>query len=366
MKNEISTRNGKRRHSLGRFKVFRALILAAGGLFLSIVLVLILFSMEETVRSRGVVEAAEVHELTTRVDAAIVAINVEEGAVVRAGETLVEFDASHLLDDIKMLENDVKELEESVEVKRKALDIVVQDPLPKEYRHAEIMLTEAQRRHQMLNDKLQRYRMLHGRDVISKTALETVEMEFDRSLADYQKAKEIDAKIKSGLAEKIVAKARDELDLLLTQLKNERTRLELWRRRVADYRIAAPVDGKVVAVPFDEGRYAEKGDVVLTLAETGRKRILARVDERDVARVEVGQKVRIISGVYNHLKFGYFHGEVERVRDLPVRDGTAVKYPVDVVVTDEIRELKLGSTADLSITTGRDRIIKVILGLNQW
>ena len=52
------------------------------------------------------------------------------------------------------------------------------------------------------------------------------------------------------------------------------------------------------------------------------------------------------------------------INELPIEKKGAYYYPVEILVTNELYNLKLGSTAEIMIVTGRERIITSLLGLN--
>jgi hypothetical protein len=67
------------------------------------------------------------------------------------------------------------------------------------------------------------------------------------------------------------------------------------------------------------------------------------------------------------LEFGSFSGKVERIRDVPedAKGSLTTKYPVEIVVDPEGRELKLGSSADFAIVTGHEPVIYALLGVQK-
>lgn len=58
--------------------------------------------------------------------------------------------------------------------------------------------------------------------------------------------------------------------------------------------VRAPFDGVVYSVPVKEGAFVQAGDLLLQEADLSHVRVRAFVDEPDVGRLQVGQKVEII------------------------------------------------------------------------
>lgn len=55
----------------------------------------------------------------------------------------------------------------------------------------------------------------------------------------------------------------------------------------------APIGGVVISRPVDAGEHVEAGDALLTLADLGRTRIEAEVDELDAGRIAPGSPVQV-------------------------------------------------------------------------
>jgi RND family efflux transporter MFP subunit len=81
---------------------------------------------------------------------------------------------------------------------------------------------------------------------------------------------------------------------------------------LAKFRIASPIDGVVLARSVEPGATVTAGERLYELADLGRMRIEAEVDEYDSARVALGAPVRITAEGYTGLSW---RGEVEEIPD---------------------------------------------------
>jgi multidrug resistance efflux pump len=158
-------------------------------------------------------------------------------------------------------------------------------------------------------------------------------------------------KVKNGLGKKIIEKSENELQLLKYRLAGKEKELGLLEFHRDDYVIKAPEAGIVSFIPSKPGGYAESGGTVARVAAVEQKKFVALVDEKQIYKVKVGQKVRIVSSLYNYLEYGYFYGKVISIRELPEKHPKGYLYPVKIVVTHEPYALKLGSSAEVSIIT---------------
>jgi HlyD family secretion protein/GAF domain-containing protein len=100
-----------------------------------------------------------------------------------------------------------------------------------------------------------------------------------------------------------------------------RAQLELTDAQLARARIVAPFDAVVIKGDLNPslGAPVRRGDVLMTVAPHGEFRLVAEVDERDIAGIEVGQKGTVALGALADRALGF---EVSRVTPVAVaRDG---------------------------------------------
>ncbi len=104
------------------------------------------------------------------------------------------------------------------------------------------------------------------------------------------------------------------------------------RRALANARLTAPIAGTVLAVDVIVGQMGGAGSTVVTLADVDALQLTVNVEQRDLPRVTVGQKVEV--SVYG---FGtkIFAGEVERIAPLSQSTSGPVSFPVTIKLTDD-------------------------------
>jgi len=324
-----------------------------------------MFKMEDVVYAHGEVGAINDYELRTMVDGNIIGITKDEGDQVEKGEVIIRLDSTELQDKIEMVKNNIRELEAELDLNENAAELLRADPLPKEYRHAETQLDECRKRLNTSKDKFERYKGIFEKSAISKTEFEKVELEYIKDKADLKKAQVNFEKVKKGMGEKIIEKSDNELKLLKVKLENKKKELGILEKHLDDYAIKAPGAGMLTYLTYKTPRYVQKGDILARLATVKQKKYIAYVDERKIYKIRPGQASRINSRSYNYFNFGYFKGEVYQIGELPVKKNDAFFYPVEILVKDEPYNLKFGSTAEIMIVTGRERIIICLLGLNE-
>jgi HlyD family secretion protein len=124
--------------------------------------------------------------------------------------------------------------------------------------------------------------------------------------------------------------------------------------------ISSPIDGVVIDRKVEPGQTVAasfQAPLLLQLAENLQKmQVKASVDEADIGRVKVGQKVKFTVDAYPD---DSFEGEVFQVRSTPKTQENVVTY--DVIIYTDNKELKLkpGMTTNIEITSNVKR--KVLL-----
>jgi RND family efflux transporter MFP subunit len=147
----------------------------------------------------------------------------------------------------------------------------------------------------------------------------------------------------------------------LSAAELDRTRMELDAAHAASKRaqaqndynlLVAPADGTVLRRDGEVGQFISAGQTVFTLACCAPLRVAAEVDEEDIARVVVGQKVLMRSDA---LPKKLFDGEVAEIT--PKGDPVARSYRVRVSFSDAsglaASGLRPGMTMDANLVVSR-------------
>ena len=346
-----------------QLKVFQRIILTIVVLALVMIGVMIFGSMDDEVTGDGTVEGIRQYQLKTLVSAKVTKVLRYEGEEVQPGEALLEFDSRNQQDEIVRLKNAVKELELNISVKEKALALLLKDPLPVYYRHTENQLTEAKERLSKATTELEVYKKLYEQKVVTRREFLKVELDHLTSRMAVERLQEDWKKLQDGMARQIIEQAQEELRLLRQKLQGQRDELAMAERHLEDYVLRAPDAGIITESPPRPGGYYAKGDTVIKFSANQRKKVIGLISEKQVFKVEPGQRVRIYAKQYNYLDYGYFEGKVDVVYQLPVERNGINYYPVKILLTDEKQPLKFGSGCEVTIITGRERIIFALLGL---
>lgn len=331
------------------------------------VVALFLLEIEDVIYAKGKISSEITYDIIGHMDGRVIRLNFEEGDDVKAGDVIALVDTIQYDEQLVRIDAELREYEAELEVKKAELEALKTNPLPKELWYAETNLKESADKAERTLARVQRSRQLAAGNAISKREFEDAEIEHIKAQGELDRARESLRKVKSGLGERNIEKAERDIDLVRAKIDGRREERGLVERRIADCRIVAPNDGRLVALPCKYTRFIQKGMVAVKLSSGETVKGIAYVDENVVRKVRRGQAVRISSGVFNRLEYGSFHGGVDRIYDTPEQDSVTgiTRYPVEITIDAKGRPLRLGSSAEFAIVTGREPVIYTILNLTK-
>lgn len=141
------------------------------------------------------------------------------------------------------------------------------------------------------------------------------------------------------------AKSEDEAKLINLQLKEAKNNLSNLKNQKSEMTIKAPISGVVTVVNVNNGDNVQSGKTLLTIVDPKSLKIKTSVDELDISKISIGQKVNI---KINALEDKTFQGKVEEISDIGTTQNNVTSY--DVIVSIENPEgIKLGMTASIEI-----------------
>ncbi|MCX8062194.1 MAG: HlyD family efflux transporter periplasmic adaptor subunit, partial [Anaerolineales bacterium] len=176
-----------------------------------------------------------------------------------------------------------------------------------------------------------------------QNALRRLELEARRqtALANLEKAKADYEKVKEGPDPKAMEMAQ-------ARLKNAQAQLEKARAAFEQATLKAPFDGTITAVEASAGETVLAGSVVAVLGNLSEFVIeTSDLNERDVARVQVGQKATVwIDALGEEVE-----GQVNEISPQANLLGGDVVYTVMIALQEQLPGLRWGMSAEVEIIT---------------
>ncbi len=344
-------------------KTFRRIGFAIIVMLVLLFLIVMFGSMDDEVTGNGVVAGIREYDIKSLVDAPSVRIIHHEGDEVAAGEPVMELDSRMQREKITLLKHQLQELKNIVSAKEKALELLRRDPLPDYYRNTELELGAAREKLKLAEKEFDVYADLYAKKTVTRKEFLQMELNLLSARMSVQRLERDRKKLEDGMAQQIIDRAKDELQQLHHQLAGKQDELKMEIRRLDDYIIRAPDSGVLTDIPPRPGNYYTKGDIVAKFAANKYKKVVGMIHESQIYKVRRGQSVRIKARQYNYLDYGYFYGKVDAIYQLPETIGNARYYPVKVLLSDEKLPLRFGSSCEVTVIAGRERILALLLGI---
>jgi HlyD family secretion protein len=204
-------------------------------------------------------------------------------------------------------------------------------------------------------------------DLLCKIDESQVRYNYDKAVADLAVA-EVSAKIQ----EKAFKRQQEmyqkglipESDMDNAELSLEQTRAQVVRTRAArddakkqldDTVIRSPINGLILKCNVEEGQIIASGvsnvsggTLLMQIAQTDSVYVVAQIDETDIGKVELGQKVEVEADAFPDKTF---HGEVLKIAPISIVQQNVTIFEVTTKVDNPERKLKAGMNANIEVIT---------------
>ncbi len=229
--------------------------------------------------ARGSVELPEV-DLSVPIAARVVAVRVDEGAVVAAGDTIALLSQADLPSSlvaqrarVGMAGANLKDLEAGAR--------------PEELKRAEAELAAAGAEADRTATDLARFKALYATEVIARQQLDNAEAATKVAAERRRVAAEALAVLRAGTRRDRVAMARSEL-------ASAQAALAMIEARATDLVITAPAAGRILTRQAEPGEFLAPGSPAVTLGETARAYVRVYVPARRIAELAVGDTASVV------------------------------------------------------------------------
>jgi multidrug resistance efflux pump len=257
---------------------------------------------------------SDIVEVGAGIDGVIQAILVKEGQEVKRGQLLAELDCREIQSSLPLAKSEAESLRQ-VRVR------LLRGSRAEERQEARARTTEAKTNLDHAAVQLDRQRRLFEAKIASQSVYDDSRRDESVSQSEYLLAVREEALINAGpLAEEI---AKADADVQAAE-----KRIGLAEDKRSKCVLMAPIDGTVLRVilhPAESFALAAPRPI-LTIADISGRRVLAEVDERDVSKVHIGQRIEVSSEAYWGKSFT---GTVSRVASVMGRKSVITGDPAD-------------------------------------
>ncbi|MCX8132169.1 MAG: HlyD family efflux transporter periplasmic adaptor subunit [Clostridia bacterium] len=152
-----------------------------------------------------------------------------------------------------------------------------------------------------------------------------------------------------------------ELSVQTTGLKIQdlNNQLAAAEKQLSEYKIYSPIDGVIVLQDIKVGNSVKPADVLTTITDPGHMEFSVSIDELDIAKIKVGQKVNITIAALPETLLKPIGGQVSKIAIQGTSSNGVTTYPVTIKV-NEAADLKVGMNADAEIMISEKTDILVV------
>jgi membrane fusion protein YbhG len=301
-------------------------------------------SASDRIVATGTIEMIEV-DVAPQVPARVVAVRVEEGQAVRAGDTLAILIQSTTRADVAEHRARVRAAEASLREARAGAR-------PREIERAEAELRRSEAETVKATRDLERLQPLVAAGAESPQSLDAATAEAATTVARRDAAREEVQLLREGTRP-------ERIDLAQAELASARATLAAASAVAGDLVLTAPVSGTVLSRNAEPGEMLASGESVLTLGETGATYTRVYVPTRELPSVRTGQAATArLDGFPDHP----FKGRVVAISPtaeftpriaLTENERADLVFGVKVALEDTTGMLKAGLPATVEIHTAR-------------
>ncbi len=290
-------------------------------------------------------------EIKCKASGEVVKLPFDISDQVKKGDLLVELDP---VDEQRKLEQAKISLASSQAglMQSKVNLQIAQNELIIERKSAEAELKSAKARAKDVQAKAERMKKIFEKKIASQEDKETAETTAIQAQVNLENAQ---IRIE-GLAikEQELEIKRQDVKRAEAQMKTDKINLSLAEQRLKDTKVFSPIDGVVSERKVQSGQIISSGisnvgggTQVMILSDLSRLFILASVDESDIGKVELGQKVNITADAFQGQRFS---GKIERIATKGVNISNVVTFEVKIEVLEKNKSLlKPEMTANVEI-----------------
>ena len=293
-----------------------------------------------TLRVSGNIEVNDV-EVSFRMPGRVATRPAAEGMPIAAGAVVATLDTDELNHEIAIREADVLGA-------RAQLADLESGSRRQEIAQAQAAVRAAESEAERWSSEYARQRELYAKNVISKRELEAAEAAAETARERVVQARQTAALLEEGPRRETIAAAR-------ARVQQASEGVAALRTRLVDATLLAPLSGVVIAEHVEPGEHVAAGTPVITIVELDRVWMRGYIDESDLGRVKLGQRVdvstdtfpgRTYPGVITHISD---QAEFTPKSVQTEKERVKLVYRLKIDIPNPSRELKPGMPADAAI-----------------
>ncbi|MCF8720640.1 efflux RND transporter periplasmic adaptor subunit [Nitrospina gracilis] len=308
-------------------------------------------TMVVKISATGIVEPNFQVEVKSKASGEVLSFPYEEGDFIEKGKFLLRLDKSDEVRNVKRAEANLASAKAQLDKAKTSLKLQA-TRYETDLQAAKSQVEEAKANLIEARDKLRRQEDLFQKKFTSRETL-------DAAQTTYKVREELLEQAKTNLraaedsVHDIEVKKQD-IELAKADVKRAELELAETRERLAETEIYAPITGVLIEKLVEQGQIIASGITTVSggtplakIADMSKLFIVADVDETDIGKVEVGQKVKITTDAYPSEEFD---GTVTRIAPKGLVEDSITIFKVKIEIQGKGRDiLKPMMTANVDI-----------------
>jgi HlyD family secretion protein len=296
-----------------------------------------------TIRVSGNIEVTDA-EVSFKIPGRVEARFVSEGETVKAGQVVARLDSTELDQEVALRKAEV-------DAAQAELAELEAGSRPEEIAQAEAVVARVKADLERVRRDYDRQKGLYGREVISAREYETTKSVYDMAEARVREAEEQLTLLKKGPRIEKIERAR-------ARRQQASQALALSETRLAYATLVAPLEGMVLSDSVEPGEYVAPGTPVITVGDLQNVWLRAYINETDLGRVKLGQRVHVTTDTYpgkvyeGRISFISSEAEFTPKNVQTEKERVKLVYRIKVDISNAHMELKPGMPADADIPAG--------------
>lgn len=268
-----------------------------------------------------------------------------EGDQVNKGDTILIIDH-----DIQLIK--LKQALAGRDAAKAKLNLAIKGAREEDISLAEEKLSQAEENFKLTKSNYNRMKNLLEEQAITKKQFDEVETAYKIANSNLNSAKENLKKIKN-------ISRPEEISQLRSNYQNAEANVELLKKQISDSHITSPMNAFIVEQFVELGESINFGSSLVKLSDLSIVELVIYVNEQNLAKVKLGQKVDVITDTYTDKvyegKVTFISPEAEFTpKNIQTKDErTKLVFAVKIKVPNKNFELKAGMPADAVVKIER-------------
>ena len=288
----------------------------------------------------GVVEANETVRVTSEIMGQAKEVKVKDGEEINKGDILI------VLDD-EQIKIQVAQAQATLDSIQASYDKIKSGARPQEIKQAESAVLQAKINRDSAEENYLRMQKLFSEKAISEQQYEQAKNQYEIADVQYQSARESYELVLEGAAE-------EDIKSVEAQVRQTKAALDMAKYQLKNTQITAPISGKVTSISVSSGEMIAPSVPLLAIIDVSRIFVKVGISEKDISKINVGQKVSLEIDAFLEDKF---RGEVVSKGVAVDQISKTLEVKIEILQPEVDIPVGVFARGDILVKTNQDALI---------